>query len=76
MNAHQKITYLFTHTIFYPVTSDGNIIFSEVRAFVKKQSTVINMYKSITTSLNKTIRLSGNHLIYARKNSSEKLHPM
>ena len=59
-----------------PVLESGEAIFSEVKAFLKKQPHVIGTYKSITTSGNKTITLSPNHLIYARKMDTEKYLPM
>ena len=43
---------------------------------MKKQQIGIAMYKTLTTSKNKTVQLSGDHLIYARKNSFNKYHPM
>ena len=39
---------------------------SEIRVFLEQLPTVTTMYKSITTSNNKTISLSKNHLIYTR----------
>ena len=47
--------------------SSGEVTFSEVKAFLKKQPHVTTTYKSITTSTNQTITLSPNHMIYARK---------
>ena len=41
---------------------------SEIRTILKKQPTVRTLYKSITTNMNKTISLSGNHLIFSRTN--------
>ena len=58
------------------VLENGDIIFSEVKAFLKKQPHVTGTYKSITTSTNQTITLSPNHLIYARKAGMEKYTPM
>ena len=60
--------------IYIPVSEDGQLIYSEVRAFLDKQDERFGMYRSITTS-SKTIHLSENHLIYARK-QSYKSHPM
>ena len=64
--------YFLGHT----VSHSGNIVYSEIRGFMKKQHTGIVMYKTLTTSKNKTIQLSGDHLIYARKTSLNKYHPM
>ena len=58
------------------VSLSGRLTYSKVSTFMKKQANSINMYNSITTSGNKTISLSGNHLIYGRKSSSDKFHPM
>ena len=49
---------------------------SEVWAFMKKQQTITNNYKSIQTSLNSTISLSGNHLIYVRQSDMNRFQPM
>ena len=49
-------------------------MYSEVKTFLKKQSTLTGMYMSITTSLNTTVRLTSNHLIYARRNFDEKFN--
>ena len=38
---------------------------------MKKKQTVISTYKLITTLLNKTISVTGNHPMYARKGSNE-----
>ena len=69
---HLNIFLLYWHT----VTSDGNIIYSEVKEFLHKLPTVNSFYKSITTSKNETINLSGKHLIYSIKNYAEKFSPM
>ena len=60
----------------YLVSSNGVIGFSEVRGFLKKQETVIYTYKSIRTSKNITITLTGNHLIYVQKSYAEKFIPL
>ena len=62
--------------IWYLVSSEGRVAYNEVRAFLHKQPTVTKEYKSITTSLNTTISLSGNHLIFARKVFTDKFQPM
>ena len=61
---------------FQTVSSTGNVIFSEVKTFLMRQTSVISMYKSLTTSRNDTIILSDTHLLYAIKSSDEKFHPM
>ena len=58
------------------VSSRGNLKYSKVGAFMKKQHKTTTVYKSITTSKNKTIHLSGNHLIYVQKNKMDKFNPM
>ena len=60
----------------YPASSDGSLMYSEVRTFLKRQRTVTSMYKSVTTSSNNTILLSGNHPIYARQSPTDKFKPM
>ena len=54
----------------------GKISYSEVRTFLMKDYSVINMYKSITTSMNRTITLTGNHLIYAKIDKGNQFYPM
>ena len=61
------------YDICISVSSDGHLIYSEVRAFMDKQDDRFGMYKSITTS-SKTIHLTQNHLIYTKKNS-DKFNP-
>ena len=56
----------------YPVSEDGSMVYSEVRTFMDKNPAVTNPYRSITTLGNKTISLTGNHPLYARKSSTEK----
>ena len=56
--------------------SGSNLEYSEVRVFLEQKPTVTTMYKSITTSNNRTISLSKNHLIYLRKTSAERFNPL
>ena len=70
------IIYTFLFGIFVLVLSSGAVIYSEVRTFMKRQPTMITKYKSITTFWNKTLTLSGKHLIYARRSLNEKFNPM
>ena len=49
--------------------------YSEVKAFLKKQQNVITQYKLIET-MNKTLILSADHLVYARKRFFDKFYPM
>ena len=58
------------------VLSSGAVTYSEVRAFLEKDFTVITKYKSLTTIWNETLTLTGNHLIYGRKNCTDKFNPM
>ena len=51
-------------------------VYSPVTSFLDKRPDTINIYKSITTSSNNTIRLSANHLIYARKAQTDKFTTM
>ena len=62
--------------MFNIVTSAGRITYSEVRTFMEKQTDIISKFKSITTYGNKTLIVTGNHLVYARKNSNDKFSPM
>ena len=49
--------------------------YSAVKAFLKKEQNVITQYKSIVT-MNKTLTLSADHLVYARKKLVDKFYPM
>ena len=66
----------YVHILRNLAATDGSVTYSEIRTFMEKQPTVITTYKTITTSSNNTIRLSGNHLIYARKFPTEQFYPM
>ena len=57
------------------VSSAGIVTYSEVTSFLKKQPNIMTEYKSITT-LNGTITLTGNHLVYARKVFADQFNPM
>ena len=50
--------------------------YSEVTMIMKNQNPVSSIYKQITTSLNKTISLSADNLIYARRNATKTFNPM
>ena len=67
-----QVSYFDLNTQFHP---EGLLKYSDVRTFIKKQPTIMAMYKSISTSL-KDIRISGNHLIFARKNTNGNFHPV
>ena len=64
------------YIILYKVSPNGRVVFDEVQIFMKKQFNIMTKYKAITTSCNKTIRLSGNHLIYARSKSADIFYPV
>ena len=66
---------LLLNVCSYSVSLGGSVTYSKVRTFLKKQHMVTNMYKQIIT-LNNTISLSENHLIYTRSNWMEKFNPM
>ena len=68
-----KFSILYSN--IYLATSDGSLTYSEVISFVEKQHALTTMFKSITTSFNNTVTLTGNHLIYARRSSVEKFIP-
>ena len=56
------------------VTLEGRLKYSEVRAVLHRTPNVITVYKSITTQGNRTISLSGNHLVYTRKSHHDKFN--
>ena len=58
------------------VLSDGQVTYSYIDTFLHKQHNVAIMYKSIRTSLNETITLTGSHLIYSRKSFTDKFNEM
>ena len=58
------------------VSSSGEITYSEVKMFLKQKPDVIMKYKSLRTLQNKTITLTGNHLLHARKRSSDMFFPL
>ena len=58
------------------VSSSCGIIYSEVQIFLKRQPDVITKYMSITTATNRTITLTGNHLVYSRSFSNDEFQPM
>ena len=62
--------------IKHSVADDGRVIYSEVTSFMKKQHNINNMYREITTFSSEKIRLSKDHLIYGRKDNSEKFNVM
>ena len=79
----EKIEKLPTHDRVYfsdlshfaSVSSSGTVKYSAVKAFLKKQPKMVAEYKSIAT-VNETLTLSGNHLVYARKVVDDQCNPM
>ena len=77
-----QVTYHINHFYNMNVFSlhagyvDGSATYSQVIAFVRREPTKIPMYKSITTSSNQTISLTGNHLVYARNGPTGRFTPM
>ena len=57
-------------------TSNGEVIYSEVRVFLKIEPDAIVSYKTIKTLWNQALSLSGNHLIYKRKSGQGIFTPM
>ena len=51
-------------------------MYSEVRAFLKKDALVATKYLSIRTLSNDSLILSEDHLVYARKFSNDEFNPM
>ena len=62
--------------VYHAVSSTGEMTYSEVIAFLKKDPTTLIEYQLITTSYNESVILSGDHLIYARKLGSDEFNPM
>ena len=60
---------------FYTVSSTGTVTYSEVRAFLEKESDIMMKCKSIST-VNETLILTGNHLVFAREKFASKFNPM
>ena len=58
------------------LVSQGRTQFNEVTAFLQRDHGMTGIYISITTSSNKTITLSGSHLIYTRKVGKDKFNVM
>ena len=58
------------------VSPEGKVKYSEVTTFVEKYEASIGQYMSITTSLNKTVALTKNHALYAKKNYNDKFVTM
>ena len=71
-----KVAMSILNVIILPVSSDGKLRYSEVKAFLQKKDSVSAVYKLIKTSVNSSIHLSENHLIYARKDRNDKFIPM
>ena len=63
-------------SLFVLVFPDGSLTFSKVRSFLEKKDSVNMMYMTVKTSCNKTISLSGNHLIYVKQISTDQFKPM
>ena len=61
---------------FHIVSSTGSLIYTEVTAFLKRQLNMITNYKSITTSSHKSLTLSADHLMYARKFHNVQFNPL
>ena len=70
------LSYVVIYECFNIVSTNGTITYSEVRTFLEKQTDVIVEFKSITTYLDQTLTLTGNHLVYARKASNAKFNPV
>ena len=52
----------------------GTLSYSEVRAFLKKQPSVMTQCKLIAT-VNESIILTGNHLVFAREKFTDQFNP-
>ena len=62
--------------IFHTVSFRGKVRYSEVKAFLQKQPDLTVKYISIVTMDNRSLSLSGNHAIHARKYVSDEFQPM
>ena len=51
-------------------------MYSEVRTFLHTEPAATAIFKSITTSGNNTVRLSENHVIFARNTIAEEFQSM
>ena len=58
------------------MSSTGEMTYSEVIAFLKKNPTALMEYQLITTLHNESIVLSGDHLIFVRKYGSDEFNAM
>ena len=67
--------YIISNTHILVVSSTGTITYSEVTGFIKKWPNQMTQYKS-TATVNETITLTGNHLVYARKYFAEQFYTM
>ena len=80
MTQNHKISAISLHILYYlyfdTVSSHDELTYSEVKLFLVKEFDVVTEYKTITTSSNRTISLSGNHLIFSRKADCDKFYPM
>ena len=63
-------------TFFHTVSSTGYVTYNEVRIFVEKHHAAVLKCQSITTLCNQTLKLSQNHLVYARKFYSDDFNAM
>ena len=63
------------YMLYSVVSSTGTVTYSEVTAFLKKQPNKMTQCKSIVT-VNGTLTLTGNHLVYARKSFADQFNPM
>ena len=58
------------------VSATGKMTYNEVRTFLKKDSLAMVRYKSITTSSNDSLTLSGDHLVFSRKSHNDEFNSM
>ena len=66
--------YSFKLCRVFTVSSSGAISYSPIEAFLKKQPKMITNNKLIKTA-NETLTLTGNHLVFARKNVDDQFNP-
>ena len=61
--------------IFITVSANGRVMYSTIEAFLEKQPNMVTEYRSIAT-VNETLILTGNHLVYARRSADDQFNPM
>ena len=61
------LSLLYIIYVYYVVSSNGSVTYSEVIAFLKRDPTALLKNPLITTLYNESIILSGDHLFFVKK---------